>query len=127
LIIFYYLYNKFNLPLRKFSTDNKNKSNIPNKYEKIYEDPKNQREIFRLYIKGKIGVYACINKINGKISVGSGDPLYLRISDYYQNWYLKTRTNLYIVKAFNKYGMKIFSLIILEYTNSVNLILCEQN
>src|SRR5690606_3475596 len=109
------------------STDNKNKSNIPNKYEKIYEDPKNQREIFRLYIKGKIGVYACINKINGKISVGSGDPLYLRISDYYQNWYLKTRTNLYIVKAFNKYGMKIFSLIILEYTNSVNLILCEQN
>jgi hypothetical protein len=47
------------LPLRKFSTNNLNhKSNIPNNYEKIYEDPLNQREIIRLENNGKIGVYA---------------------------------------------------------------------
>lgn len=31
------------------------------------------------------GVYAWENKINNKIYVGSGDPLYLRLSDYYHD------------------------------------------
>ena len=58
--------------------------------------------------------------------VGSGDPLYLRISDYYQSWYLKSRNNLYIVRSLNKYSMKNFNLHILEYSDSENLIICEQ-
>jgi len=75
---------------------------------------------------GKIGVYAWFNKINGKIYIGSGNPLYLRISDYYQKGYLESRTNLSIVRALNKYGMINFSLIILEYTESENVIFSEQ-
>lgn len=64
-----------------------------------------------------------VNKINNKVYVGSGDPLYTRLSDYYQPWYLVSRCNLYIVRAFNKHTMANFSLYILEYTNSDN----EQN
>ena len=58
--------------------------------------------------------------------VGSGDPLYLRLSDYYQTWYLKSRESLYIIRSMNKYTMTNFNLHILEYTDSKNLISCEQ-
>lgn len=59
--------------------------------------------------------------------VGSGDPLYTRLSDYYQPWYLIYRSNLYIVKALKKSTMANFSLYVLEYANSDNVISCEQN
>ena len=75
---------------------------------------------------GKIGVYAWENKINNKIYVGSGDPLYSIISDYYQPWYLKARNSLYIVRSLNKHTMSNFNLHILEYSDSENVIMCEQ-
>ena len=98
-----------------------------NQYVKTYNDPINQRNLIRMENNGKIGVYAWYNKINGKIYIGSGDPLYIRISDYYQKWYLEKRSHLYIVRALNKYGLHNFSLYILEYTNPDNLISTEQN
>lgn len=104
-----------------------NSNNIVFKYAlKIYNDPLNQRSLIRIDNNRKIGVYCWINKINSKFYIGSGDPLYLRISDYYQNWYILSRTNLYIVRAIIKYGMKNFSLVILEYSDSDNVISCEQ-
>lgn len=76
--------------------------------------------------KGKTGVYAWENKTSKKLYIGSGNPLYTRISDYYQTWYLKEKTNLYIVRSLNKYTMNEFNLHILEYSDSDNVILCEQ-
>nr|YP_009364300.1 GIY endonuclease [Ophiocordyceps sinensis]ARF03422.1 GIY endonuclease [Ophiocordyceps sinensis]QDH07198.1 GIY-YIG endonuclease [Ophiocordyceps sinensis] len=73
-----------------------------------------------------MGIYCWENKINNKMYVGSGDPLYLRISDYYQSWYLKSKTNLYIVRSLNKYSLNGFNIHILEDSNSENLIMCEQ-
>jgi group I intron endonuclease len=93
---------------------------------KIYEDPLNQRDLIREENNGKIGIYCWINKETGKFYIGSGDPLYLRISDYYQAWYYISHSNLYIVRALFKYGMENFSLVILEYCESYNLIMCEQ-
>ena len=93
---------------------------------KVYIDPLNQRDLIRKDNNDKIGIYCWINNINEKFYIGRGAPLYLRISDYYQNWYYYTCTNLNIVKALTKYGMRNFSLVILEYTNSENIILCEQ-
>lgn len=61
-------------------------NNIIFKYAiKIYTDPLNQRDLIRKDNNGKIGIYAWVNKINSKFYIGSGDSLYLRISDYYQN------------------------------------------
>nr|YP_009750538.1 GIY-YIG endonuclease [Tolypocladium cylindrosporum]QIJ60543.1 GIY-YIG endonuclease [Tolypocladium cylindrosporum] len=108
------------------STNVNIKSRLPNRIEKSYYNPMNQREEIRVDNNGKIGVYCWENKINNKIYVGSGDPLYLRLSDYYQDWYLGSRTNLYIVRSLNKYSMSNFNLHILEYTDSENLIKCEQ-
>ena len=91
-----------------------------------YENPKFQRDLIRTDNSSKSGVYAWINKVNQKFYIGSGDPLYLRLSDYYQNWYIRKRSGLPIVRALTKYGMENFSLVILEYTDPNNLILCEQ-
>jgi group I intron endonuclease len=93
---------------------------------KIYNDPLNQRNLIRKDINSKAGIYSWVNKVNDKLYIGSGDPLYLRISDYYQNWYFLSRPNLYIVRALYKYGMDNFILVILEYSDSKNLISCEQ-
>ena len=111
---------------KSLSTNVNAKSRFPNGIEKSYFNPTNQREEIRTDNNGKIGVYCWENKINNKTYVGSGDPLYLRISDYYQPWYLESRTNLYIVRSLNKYSMSNFNLHILEYTDSDNIIKCEQ-
>jgi len=130
MIIFFSLkFESKSFKLKLFFTRNFSNfySNIIFKYAiKVYIDPLNQRKLIRKDNNEKIGVYSWLNKVNGKFYIGSGDPLYLRISDYFQNWYILYRPNLQIVKAISKYGIKNFSLVILEYSNSKNLILCEQ-
>lgn len=91
-----------------------------------YDNPVDQRDKIRKDNNDKSGVYAWVNKINHKIYVGSGSSLYKRITDYYQPWYLKSRTSLYILRAILKYGLINFSLVILEHTDRDNLIKCEQ-
>jgi len=93
---------------------------------KIYKDPVNQRNLIRKDNHNKVGIYSWINNINGKFYIGSGSSLYLRLSDYYQKWYLKSRTNLYIVRSLSKYKMSNFTLVILKYTNTQNVISCER-
>lgn len=82
---------------------------------KGYNNPIYQRDLIRKDKdnNGKIGVYAWINNINGKFCIGSGDQLYVRLSDYYNNWYLNSRSGLYIVRARSKYGMSNLTLAIL--------------
>ena len=92
---------------------------------KVYKDPVNQRDLIRADNNKKTGIYSWINNINGKFYIGSGNSLYLRLSDYYQKWYLKSRTNLYIVRSISKYKMKNFTLVILKYTDSKNIIFYE--
>jgi hypothetical protein len=57
---------------------------------KDYPNPLQQRNLIREENNGKKGVYCWVNKVNGKLYIESGDPLYLRIRDYYQNWYLNS-------------------------------------
>jgi group I intron endonuclease len=93
---------------------------------KTYENPLEYRELIRKDNNGKVGVYCWFNNVNGKFYVGRGDPLCMRLSDYYQDWYYIARASTYIVRSITKHGMVNFSLVILEYTTSDNLIKCEQ-
>jgi len=95
-------------------------------YAKFYKDPINQRNLIYKENIEKVGVYCWFNNLNSKIYVGSGNPLYNRISDYYQKWYLESKSNLIIVKALKKYAMENFTLFILEYSNHEDLLKCEQ-
>lgn len=112
-----------------FINDNTNSFTLPSISKlgvKTYENPGESRDLIRKDNSGKIGVYCWFNNVNGKYYIGSGDPLYLRLSDYYQDWYYLARASTLIVRALLKYGITNFSLVILEYTYSDGLIECEQ-
>lgn len=66
----------------------------------------------------KSGIYCLVNNINGNIYIGSGLNLFNRLLDYSQPGYLKTKSNLLIVKAILKYGIENFTILILEFTDS---------
>jgi len=91
-----------------------------------YNDPLIQRENFTKELKNQSGIYLWFNKINSKFYIGSGVNLSNRLVDYFQNWYLKKRKNLIIVRALEKYKMENFALVILEITDRKNIIQREQ-
>ena len=62
---------------------------------------------------GVSGVYALVNKVNGKVYIGSSVNLYLRLRDYFSPWYATTFPNLLISKAVVKYGLVNFAVLIL--------------
>lgn len=62
------------------------------------------------------GVYALVNKINGKVYIGSSLNLYLRLRDYSSPRYATTFPSLLINKAVVKYGLVNFAVLILETT-----------
>nr|AMX22283.1 GIY-YIG endonuclease [Cryphonectria parasitica] len=110
----------FGLPKKRlFSSENFNfhvKEDISLSYisklgTRTYENPAipESRELIRRDNKGKIGVYCWFNNVNDKYYIGSGDPLYVRLSDYYQDWYYLSRASTYIVRAISKHGMNKFS------------------
>lgn len=61
-----------------------------------------------------------------QVYIGSGDPLYRILYYYYKPSSFSAKPGLYILRALSKHGMTNFSLLILEYTDSDNLISCEQ-
>lgn len=83
----------------------------------IYENPIEDRERINKEIKGKSGVYAWVNKINGKAYVGSSINLDDRVSDYFKPSYLNKYSKIVIARAIIKYGLLNFSLVILEFTD----------
>lgn len=92
----------------------------------LYIDPLNQRSQIFQDLQNKSGIYLWLNKLNNKYYIGSGVNLSVRLADYFQNWYLKQRTKLYIVRAINKYSLHNFALIILEITDKENILKSEQ-
>jgi hypothetical protein len=78
----------------------------------IYNNPVESRSILKKDLFNKSGIYMWYNNVNGKCYIGSSINLYKRISNYYQNAYLKR--SYPIVYAIKKYGLNSFTLIILE-------------
>ena len=79
--------------------------------------------------KRKCGIYRWVNNLNGKSYVGSATNRICRFYQYYSfktlEIYLKNRKSA-IYSALLKYGYSNFSLEILEYCDSSNLIEREQ-
>ena len=75
--------------------------------------------------KNKSGVYRWINKLNGNSYVGSGINLSKRVSEYYKDSELKRNTRP-IHAALLKYGHSNFTLEILEYCKTDEVIKREQ-
>lgn len=84
----------------------------------IFENILENRSSISKFLKGKSGIYALINKVNGKAYVGSSINLRNRISDYLEPQYLVTKNSLVIVRAILKYGQDNFQLVIQEFTEA---------
>lgn len=87
----------------------------------------NERDLIKNKTLNKSGVYLWHNKVTDKYYIGSSINLYQRISRYFQPGYLNyvNHKNLPIIRALQKYKMKSFILVILEYT-PINLHKSEQ-
>ena len=93
----------------------------------IFMSPMNDWKAVSDVTKGVPGVYALINKVNGKVYIGSSVNLYNRLRDYYANWYIASNPGLLISKAINKYGLANIGIAILETTTLENTLKVEQH
>ena len=86
------------------------------------------RADIKLATTNRPGVYLWYNKLSGKYYVGSSINLYKGLSIYYQPGYLaySNHADLSIVRVITKYGLKNFILVILDYTNKLNIHISEQ-
>jgi len=75
--------------------------------------------------RNKIGIYRWINNLNGNTYIGSSINLSVRFYTYYSLRSL-AKSNRPIERALLKYGFSNFSLEILEYCNSEDLLKREQ-
>jgi len=77
--------------------------------------------------RGKSGIYGLINKANGNSYVGSSVNLGKRFSNYYSFKYITDpKRNMIIHKALIKHGYSAFSLVVMEYCETTNIISREQ-
>jgi len=77
--------------------------------------------------KGKSGIYCFTNKMNGKKYVGSSISLGRRFSQYFNVNNLTRQSYMTICKSLLKYGYSGFSVEILEYCSSSELLIREKH
>jgi len=91
-----------------------------------YKDMDSDKKKVVVENKGKSGVYKITNLINNKSYVGSSLNLGRRFTTYYSFKYIDSQKNSLICKALLKYGYSKFSLEILKYCSSKDLLSREQ-
>jgi len=106
-----------------FSSNAKNNFNVKPQI-KYYNADADKINIFTDN-RNKIGVYRWINNLNGNTYIGSSINLSVRFYTYY-NLRSLAKSNRPMEKALLKYGFSNFSLEILEYCNSKDLLKKEQ-
>src|ERR1700749_2370401 len=90
---------------------------------KEYKNLKLARELLKLELKNKAGVYKLINLNNGKSYVGSSNNLYRRLGEHCNENVNKAKLlkgKSPIAAALLKYSTENFALVILEYINLNN-------
>lgn len=74
-------------------------------------DNKNIVKSYRNLLKNRSGIYSLVNKINGKLYIGSAKDLYLRLFEHI----IGKKSNKSLQIAIRKYGLNNFYFQILEY------------
>jgi group I intron endonuclease len=93
---------------------------IKGKVLKVYDNLYNDRKLFYKEFKGNTNsyIYIIVNKLNGKIYVGSTKSLKVRIVNYFNLALVRAQKGRPIHNAFLKYGLIHFAFIILEKVNT---------
>jgi len=98
---------------------------ISNKPAKVYLNSAESKDIILKDNNGLSGIYLWYNNVNNNYYIGSAINLKMRMSSYFNPNYL-VKDNFKIQRALIKYGHDKFSLYILEYTSSNDLVTREQ-
>ena len=93
----------------------------------VFLNPTDQWKDTAAVVKDTAGVYALVNKVNGKVYIGSSINLYYRLRDYQASWYITTYPDLLISKAIVKYGFINFAILILKVTDKDSTLKAEQH
>lgn len=118
----YFDYNNFTDASMLFATpllpDNKEVAVFTATPLKIFEnlDDKSKISLYgtkEFNLKGQSGIYAFINKINGKQYIGSSKDLHLRLRAHLEESGVKS--NIALQNAFKKYGKQNFKFVIYAY------------
>jgi predicted GIY-YIG superfamily endonuclease len=80
-----------------------------------------------LDLKGKSGIYVIINLQNGKRYIGSAVDMKQRLREHRSMLQRGKHHNKHLQNAYNKYGIKSFTLVPLELCDSDQLIVREQH
>lgn len=72
------------------------------------------------------GVYGILNKVTGKIYVGSSIHVGVRWTDHKSELNYNKHKNVHLQRAWNKYGKDAFVFFIIEYSEAEDLIQREQ-
>ena len=102
---------------RTYSTQPAN--NLPREAPKFYEDIEALKNSIVKENKGFSGIYMLTNKITGDIYIGQSKNLALRLNNYFNISYLKSKESLIISRALIKYGYANFSLTYTTITSSL--------
>jgi len=98
---------------------------ISNKPAKVYLNSAESKNIILKDNNGLPGIYLWYNNVNNNYYIGSAINLKMRMNSYFNPNYL-VKDNFKIQRALIKYGHDKFSLYILEYTSSNDLVTREQ-
>jgi len=113
----------------KYSTTSGASKDLSNISPKFYENADTQKLEILKDNQNKSGIYQWVNKINGKTYIGSSKNLGKRLRDYFNVYFLvkkieKGKSMIY--NSLLKKGYSNFTLEILEYCDSADLLKREQ-
>lgn len=81
---------------------------------KIYINVVEDKKTIYKEVKSKAGIYLWHNNLTGDQYIGSSRNIYKRLADYFKASKLAKNRNSYILNAISKYGIEIFSFIIIQ-------------
>jgi hypothetical protein len=93
---------------------------------KVFQNPVVDRKEIASFLKNKSGVYLWLHKSNGKFYIGSSVDLRVRFYDYFSKSYFANSGNTIIANAISKYGLNSFEYLVLEVTETDNVLIREQ-
>lgn len=74
----------------------------------------------------KSGIYKIVNKLNGKLYIGSSNNIRKRWKAHRNRLRNSNHTNKYLQSTYNKYGINALIFEVIEFVNLQNLIIKEQ-
>jgi group I intron endonuclease len=93
---------------------------------KIYINVVEDKKTIYKELKNKAGVYLWHNNITGDQYIGSSRNIYKRLADYFKASNLAKHRNSYILNAISKYGIEIFSFIIIQIVGDTESVTKKQ-